>query len=124
LAGDAQSSKKLSRDLQMEMETLFQQTKKHALYQLVSQLDITCDDDCDYQINMNSNPKLDIVATLFLLSIPRELLLHIPHTISTSFLELRNHESFTDLELLKEEVSRMELQWQSFCLCGTSTCTK
>jgi glutathione gamma-glutamylcysteinyltransferase len=127
LAGTSENSRQLNQELSEELRKLLKQTSQHPVYAIVSKLPISCL-GCENEIRLIVPDTIYALATLFILSIPRDLLVKLPTETCRTLLELREDATFEGLDLLKEEVSRMSLQWgmmlNSYCLCGLSECTK
>ncbi|KAJ2996880.1 hypothetical protein HDV02_006055 [Globomyces sp. JEL0801] len=129
LAGSTEGNEQLALDLKSELNHLLEEAREHPIYPVVSQVLTPCETSCEHEIHvkLNTSSKNEL-ATLFFLSLPRELLSKLPPDLARSFLQFREHSTFAGLSLLREEVSRMSIQWDSmlntYCTCGLNTCGK
>ncbi|KAJ3323517.1 hypothetical protein HDV06_001794 [Boothiomyces sp. JEL0866] len=129
LAGSADGNRQLANDLKKEFEMLMKQVKQHVMYQAVCEAMAPCASTCENKIHVQlGKNSVEQLATLFLLSFPRELLTNFPKSSFDIVQNLRAERTFDSLPLLKEEISRMSSQWDtmlsSYCICGSNNCTK
>jgi glutathione gamma-glutamylcysteinyltransferase len=125
LAGSKESNSQLTTDLREEIDKLLKETKDHSLYNIVSKISMDCSGSDPSHIRLENPSHLQSLATLFLLSVPRDLLNRLPSNIVLQILQKRD---IKNLPLLKEEVDRMSMQWSSMlsshCACGVDQCSK
>ncbi|KAJ3274323.1 hypothetical protein HDV01_003167 [Terramyces sp. JEL0728] len=129
LAGTVDGNRQLAADLKDEFELLMNQVKQHAMYNAVCEAMAPCESTCENKIHVQlGKNSVEQLATLFLLSLPRELLTNFPQASFQTVQNLRAESTFDSLPLLKEEISRMSAQWDtmlsSYCICGSSNCSK
>ena len=127
LAGNDQSTTELSLALGEEVKKLEVQVSRHPLFQHVVPLKLNCT-RCENEIKIDSSNSLAVVAVMFLLSIPRELMAKFPPNVCKMLFSMRDPIAMKNLPLLNEEVERMTVQWasllSSYCTCGIEKCPK
>jgi glutathione gamma-glutamylcysteinyltransferase len=127
LAGSKEKNCELTTDLRNEVNLLLEETKNHKMYEYVKQVPMDCT-RCDNEVRLAKSSDLHALATLFLLSIPRELLFRLAPDIVRQLFQMRTESSMQGLPLLREEVERMTIQWSTMlsanCPCGMKDCAK
>jgi glutathione gamma-glutamylcysteinyltransferase len=110
LAGSREENVRLNLALSDEINRLLEEVKKHKLFEIVSRFS---DSECHHELHL-SKSQGNQLATLFLLSLPRQLFQCFPMYASKALLDMQESHQFSGLDILFDEVRRLRGNWSDF----------
>jgi hypothetical protein len=109
LADNVETRFEFTNSLNEQIKLLFSEIESHPIFTIISDIPFRTSGEKLTE----GNSDLHILATLFLLTIPRDFIALIPPEIAREIFKLRSDQTMKELPLLREEVSRMAMQWSS-----------